>query len=287
MTDTTKGAPPTQPVMAWPALQIGTTPTASEIALPLEEPLEIAINGQRVTTLMRLPGHERELAVGFCISEGLIRAFGAIHIVQHCGQAGQSAAPPSTGELSRNRVLIQARPDGVHLDALYEVARLIRSGCGATGRTDLVGSGLSAVKSELSVSADLLLRAKRALRQAQRVHGHTGGVHTAAIFDDRGSLVVAREDIGRHNAVDKALGHCLMGDVALKNKLLVSTGRASYEMVAKAIRLGIPIMATVSACTSLAAQLAEEYNLTLVGYLRGERMTIYTCPERVVGAAPS
>ena len=284
MTETMKGPLPPQPVMAWPALQIGATPTQSEIALPLEEPLEIAINGQGVATLMRLPGHERELAVGFCVSEGLISAFGAIDIVQHCSQGDQSATPSSTGDPSRNRVLIRAHPDAVHLDALYEVARLIRSGCGATRRADLEGSGLSTVKSELSVSVGLLLRAKRALRQAQRVHGHTGGVHSAAIFDDRGGLVVAREDIGRHNAVDKVLGHCLMGGILLKNKLLVSTGRASYEMAAKAIRLGIPIMATVSACTSLAAQLAEEYDLTLVGYLRGKRMTVYTCPDRVAGA---
>jgi len=288
MTDADNSVTSDRPLKPWPAMRIGTVSTQAVCALPLEEPLGIEVNGHGVATLMRLPGHESELATGFCVSEGLVSGFRAIELVQHCGQ-GQPEPPArvSEGEVSRNLVRVRVRPDALAMGALYEIARLIRSGCGAVGRAELKGAGLSVVTSDLSISARLLLRAKRLLRAAQRVHGQTGGVHAAAVFDSEGDLIVTREDIGRHNSVDKVIGHCLMRGVCLGDKLLVSTGRASYEMVTKAIRLGIPILATASACTSLAAELAERYGVTLIGYLRGKRMTVYTRPERVVGRGPS
>lgn len=276
------------PVMPWPAYRIGGGPGSPTSCVPLEEPLSIEVNGHRVAVLMRLPGHERELAVGFCVSEGLITDFQAIEIVEHCGQGLRGPdARASDGEESRNRVRIRVRPNAVAKSASLEITRLIRSGCGAVGSTELGEIGLSPVTSDLSIPLHLLLRAKRLLRTGQEVHRRVGGVHGTAVFDAQGKLIVAHEDIGRHNAVDKVIGHCLMHAIPLDDKVLVSTGRASYEMLTKGIRLGIPIITTISACTSLAVQLAEEYDVTLIGYLRGKRMTIYTHPERVVASSSS
>jgi len=274
---------PGDPVIPWPAHRIGRGPIPSITYLPLEEPLSIELNGHQVAVLMRLPGHEKELAVGFCISEGLITDVRAIEIVQHCGQGppGLGGVAPSAEE-SRNRVQIRVRSDAVAKDAHLEVARLIRAGCGAGGDAELGNLGLSPVAGHLSIHLDLLLRIKDLLRTSQNIHHKAGGVHGTAIFDALGNLIVAREDIGRHNAVDKVLGHFLIHEIALADKILVSTGRASYEMIVKAVRLGISIVATISACTSLAVQLAEEYNVTLIGYLRGKRLTLYAHPERII-----
>jgi len=279
---------PGDPVIPWPAHRIGSGPVPSITYLPLEEPLSIELNGHQVAVLLRLPGHERELAVGFCISEGLITDFRAIEIVQHCGQEppGLEGFAPYADE-SRNRVKIRVRSDAVAKDAHLEVTRLIRAGCGAGSYAELGNLGLSPVAGHLSIHLDLLLRAKDLLRTSQSIHRKAGGVHGTAIFDAQGNLIVAREDIGRHNAVDKVIGHCLVRAIPLDDKVLVSTGRASYEMLTKGIRLGIPIIATISACTSLAVQLAEEYDVTLIGYLRGKRLTIYTHPERVVDSSSS
>jgi len=274
--------------MPWPAHRIGSGPVPSITYLPLEEPLSIELNGHQVAVLMRLPGHERELAVGFCVSEGLITDFQAIEVVQHCGQGPRGPdARASDGKESRNRVRIRVRPNAVARNASLELTRLIRSGCGAVGGTEVGEIGLSPVTSTLSIPLPLLLRAKGLLLTSQEVHRRVGGVHGTAVFDAQGNLIVAHEDIGRHNAVDKVIGHCLMHAIPLDDKVLVSTGRASYEMLTKGIRLGIPIIATISACTSLAVQLAEEYDVTLIGYLRGKRLTIYTHPERVVDPSSS
>ena len=269
--------------MPWPARRIGERSTSLVSYVAMEEPLVIEVNGRETAVLMRLPGHEKELAVGFCISEGIIRDFQSIQIVHHCGQ-GLPGPEAELGEAepSRNRVQIRAQPGAVSENANLEVTRLIRSGCGAVGTTQILQLGLSPVVSDLVVRLDLLLRLNRILRESQGVHSEVGGVHGAAIFDTQGTLSAVREDVGRHNAVDKVIGHCLMYGVPLRDKILVSTGRASYEMVTKGVRLGIPIVATISACTSLAVQLAAEHNVTLIGYLRGKRLTIYSCPERVL-----
>jgi len=246
--------------MACPATRIGEGSPTTLSYCPLEEPLSIHVNGHRIAVLMRLPGHEKGLAVGFCISEGLVSDFQAIEIVRHCGQGLPGPTAVTEGnEESRNRIEIQVRPDSLNWDARLEVTRLIRSGCGAATPTDLEDIGLSPVTSDLSISVEQLLRFKRLLWKSQDVHHTAGGVHGTAIFDTQGNLIVAREDIGRHNAIDKVLGYCLLRDISLSDKILVSTGRASYEMVTKAIRLGISIVATISACTSLAVELANEY----------------------------
>ena len=137
------------------------------------------------------------------------------------------------------------------------------------------------VNHNLRISASMLLGLGRAMRDMQTVYRQVGGTHSAALFDAQGKGVTLAEDIGRHNAVDKAVGHCLLRGIALEDKLLITSGRASYEMAVKAVRTGIPIVATISAPTSLAVQLAQDHGLTLVGYLRGGRMNVYTHPHRV------
>ena len=132
--------------------------------------------------------------------------------------------------------------------------------------------------------AATLIALGRVLRDEQLLHNAVGGVHDAALFDATGDLLVLSEDVGRHNAVDKALGHCLLRGLPVRDRLLLCSGRLSYEMVAKAVRMGIPLLVSISAPTALALELAERFGVTLVGYLRGQRMTVYTHPERVLAA---
>ncbi|MHB1296386.1 MAG: formate dehydrogenase accessory sulfurtransferase FdhD [Anaerolineae bacterium] len=253
-----------------------------QIEMVLEEPLSLHINHREAAVLMRLPGQEKELAAGFCISEGLVRSFRDILTVQHCGQApsAESSETGATGE-SRNRVEVLARPEALDPDARLDVVRLIRAGCGAVD-VDRSELPLSPVASALRIDAEVLLGLERSMRSAQKLHEHAGGVHAAALFHADGTLTVLCEDVGRHNAVDKAIGWCLLRDVPLHDKVLLCSGRLSYEMVTKVVRVGIPVLASVSAPTQLAVALAERYNLTAIGYLRGKKMTIYAHPERVL-----
>jgi FdhD protein len=256
-----------------------------EIEMVSEEPLSLTINGHQVAVLMRMPGMEKELAVGFCLSEGLVGRFDDILLVHHCG----SGLPVPGGEpleddemTSRNRVDVQVLPNALREEARLEVVRLIRAGCGAVGveRADL---SMAPVASGPSVATDVLLGLDGRMRAAQRMHRQVGGVHAAALFDWQGELIILCEDVGRHNAVDKAIGHCVLRGIALSDKVLLCSGRLSYEMVTKAVRVGLPVLVSVSAPTALAAQIAEQFNLTVIGYLRGSRMTVYTHAERVDG----
>lgn len=272
---------PTERRQVW-TVQPGQS-AAQEVEMVLEEPLALHLNGRQVAVLMRLPGQEKELAAGFCLSEGLVSDFAGVLTIHHCGQAlpvpGQEAN--EEGETSRNRVDVRVREDVLRPDARLEVVRLIRAGCGAV---DLERNALSLapVQADLWVDAAVFWCLGPALRSAQNLHTEVGGVHAAGIFTAAGDLVIACEDIGRHNAVDKALGYCLLRGIPLADKLLLSSGRLSYEMVAKVVRLGMPILASVSAPTALAVALAERFNVTLIGYLRGQKMTIYAHPERVI-----
>ncbi|MHB0857528.1 MAG: formate dehydrogenase accessory sulfurtransferase FdhD [Anaerolineae bacterium] len=254
-----------------------------QIEMVLEEPLSLRVNHRETAVLMRLPGQEKELATGFCISEGLVRGFSDILTVHHCGQAPTTAQPTESGAEgeSRNRVEVLARPEALNPDARLDVVRLIRAGCGAVD-VDRSELPLTPIASALRISVDVLLSLERSMRGAQRLHEHAGGVHAAALFDGAGTLTVLCEDVGRHNAVDKAIGWCLLRGIPLDDKILLCSGRLSYEMVTKVVRLGIPVLASVSAPTQLAVALAERYNLTAIGYLRGKKMTIYAHPERVL-----
>jgi FdhD protein len=276
-------------VQVWPTMRrrvwrvSGDESISEEIEMVLEEPLSLYINGQQVAVLMRLPGLEKELAAGFALSEGLVSGFSSVLTIQHCGSAlpGDDGSDAATAVESRNRVEMRVDPRSLNPEARLDVVRLIRAGCGAV-YVDRSCLPLQPLENDTHASPGTLLELPKAMHAAQSVHQHAGGVHAAAFFDNRGELIVLCEDVGRHNAVDKGLGHCLLRGIPLQDKLLLCSGRLSYEMVSKAIRMGLPILASVSAPTALAVQLADRFNLTVVGYLRGGHMTIYTHPQRIL-----
>jgi len=254
---------------------------AVDVGVVMEEPLEIRVDGQSVAILMRTPGMEKELAAGFCLGEGLVADLAEIALVRHCGRAlPGDLAESDPLDVSRNRVDVHLLPGAHSLPAAPDVARLIRSGCGRTDVADLAES-LAPVNAEIEVSAEVLPHLLAQISRQQAAYRAAGGIHAAAVFDAPGRMLVVCEDIGRHNAVDKAVGHCLLRGISLRDKLLVSTGRASYDMVAKGVRLGVPILVSISSPTSLAVELAEALNCTLVGYLRGKALNIYTHSRRI------
>lgn len=247
----------------------------------VEEPLQIQLNGRPVAVLMRTPGQEKELAVGYCVTEGLVTGFEAIGLVQHCGSSAPAAGSFSDPlDVSRNVVNITTL-DGLVASRDSEVVRLVRSGCGRADPGE-IAELLTPMESALRVPAEVIGRLARGLSESQQAYRQAGGIHAVAIFDAAGNLVTLSEDIGRHNAVDKAIGYCLLRRIPLQDKILYSTGRASYEMVTKAVRVGIPVAVSRSSATTLAIDLAERLNCTLVGYARAGRMTVYTHAWRII-----
>lgn len=252
----------------------------------VEEPLEIRLNGQTIAVLMRSPGMEKELAAGFCLGEGLVADLADIGLIRHCGRVGPDPHPASgaqgdpLGE-SRNQVDVTLLAGAPHANSRQELTRLIRSGC---GRTDVaaLAENLAPITSSVRVRLEMLPRLLGQITRQQAAYRAAGGIHAAAVFDTRGKAIVVCEDIGRHNAVDKAVGFCLLRGIPLRDKILISTGRASYDMVAKGVRVGVPIMASISSPTSLALELAQALNCTLLGYLKGKTVNIYTHGWRIV-----
>ncbi len=247
-----------------------------------EEPLEIRVDNRSVAVLMRTPGREKELAAGFVLGEGLVTDLMDIALVRHCGRA----VPTETSEgdaldESRNLVDVTLLPGAAGPTELSDTVQLIRSGCGRSGVGALV-ENLAPVDADSKIAVEVLQRLLGQITRQQTAYRAAGGIHAAAVFDTKGRCVVVSEDIGRHNAVDKAVGHCLLRGISLKDKLLVSTGRASYDMVAKGVRLGVPIIASISSPTSLAVELADALNCTLLGYLRGKTLNVYTHGWRIV-----
>jgi FdhD protein len=274
----------TSPSLRWPVRRIDQDQIEFlEERVALEEPFEIVVNGQSIAVLMRMPGQEKELAAGFCVTEGYVRAVTDILLIHHCGSGLPAPGEQEQDMESRNRVTVRVVPGGFAPPDRPDVVRLIRSGCGAADVTAL-SEDLPRLNHNLRVPAAMLLGLGRAMREKQDIHRDVGGTHAAVLFDTAGKAIVLAEDIGRHNAIDKAVGHCLLRGIPLHDKVLLTSGRASYEMVTKAVRVGIPIVASVSAPTSLAVQLAEDRGLTLIGYLRGGRMNVYTYPERIANA---
>lgn len=270
------------PTLPWPTQVMRLAgPEDHTSAIVLEEPLSVEVNDQRVAVLMRLPGDEKELGIGFCVSEGIVTDFEAVMTVHHCGRGLPDPIGSSEEQAeSRNRVQIRARPEAVRFDVQADVVRLIRTGCGAVDVADVTGN-LPRLNSDFCVPAETLLDLNAAMRQAQDLYKVSGGVHAAALFDAQGRLITLQEDIGRHNAIDKAIGYCLLRGISLQERILVATGRASHDMVTKALRVGIPIIISISAATALAAQIADDRGATLIGYLRGRRMSVYTHPWRI------
>jgi FdhD protein len=255
--------------------------------LAFEEPLEIRVNGRPVSVTMRTPGHDAELAAGFLLSEGLIRGPGEIARIQHVPQnpeglvqiAGQGPTGPS------NVLNVELAP-GVQID----FDRLTRhvfasSSCGLCGKAtiDAVRQQFPPIRSAIRVRAQVLLELQASLAKAQDTFNRTGGLHAAMIFEAEGAPVVAREDVGRHNAVDKVLGYGLRsGLIPFDRQVLLISGRGSFEILQKALAGGLAVVAAVSAPSNLAVQFARENGITLIGFLRGERMNVYAGAERIV-----
>jgi FdhD protein len=258
-----------------------------ETGVVVEEPLEISVDGRPVALLMRTPGLEKELAAGFCLGEGLVADLMDITLIRHCGRAvPDELAEGDPLDISRNRVDLFLAAGAANHAGPPEAMRLIRSGCGRADIQVLI-EGLLPVQGDVRIAFDLLPPLLGQITRQQSAYRAAGGIHAAAVFDSSGRCMVVCEDVGRHNAVDKAVGHCLLRGIPLGDKLLVSTGRASYDMVAKGVRLGVPILASISSPTSLAVELADALNCTLVGYLRGKALNVYTHGWRIFPPTPA
>jgi FdhD protein len=254
----------------------------------MEEPLEIRLDGRAVAVLMRTPGMEKELAAGFLLSEGWLSGVKDIVLVRHCGGPAPAASREAldadllTG--SRNVVeTTSTSPDAsARRSAVGDVVQLIRSGCGRTGG-GVLAENLPHLDARVQVDRQVLTHLVGQITRRQDVYRAAGGIHAAAVLDAGGQVLALGEDIGRHNAMDKALGYCLLRGIPLDDKLVLTTGRASYDMVAKGARVGVPILASLSSPTSLAVELAEAVGCTLLGYLRGRSIRIYTHAWRITG----
>jgi FdhD protein len=247
--------------------------------LAVEEPLEIRVCGQPLTVTMRTPGHDRELAAGFLWTEGLIDDPNQITAVNY-----DETAPKS------NLIDIELL-DGFPQTASETRNFIAGSGCGICGKTSIEtvrARGLRPLHSTLKIDPEILCTLPQKLRDEQQVFGRTGGLHAAALFSPEGNLIALREDIGRHNAVDKIVGWALLSSkLPLADSVLMVSGRGGFEIVQKAIAAGVPVLASVSAPSSLAVQLARELGLTLIGFLRGRRFVIYSGESRCLQPKPA
>jgi FdhD protein len=265
------------------SLDGGAGPRADLLAA--EEPLGIRIGGQALTLTMRTPGDDLDLAAGFLFTEGLLPPAVDLRQIRMCDEnvadaTLEPADQPSPAEVDRAT------------DARRQAQRnfLTTSACGVCGKESIdairVRSRYDLATDQVQVSPAVLATLPGQLREAQRVFASTGGLHAAGLFSADGALAVLREDVGRHNAVDKVIGWALRsGRLPLTGHILMVSGRASFELVQKAAVAGIPVLAAVSAPSSLAADLAEETGMTLVGFLRGSSMNAYTGLDRLAGVA--
>jgi len=246
-----------------------------------EEPLEIRAQGETLAITMRTPGADRELAVGFLFAEGVIGSRDEVGRVAHCGRPDQ--------EGYGNTIDVAPGPGiSLDIDRLSATRRgtLTTSACGVCGRRtvdDVIARCAPLPVGRATIAASIILTAVDGLRTRQPNFARTGGIHGAALHDARGNVLAAFEDIGRHNAVDKTVGALLLAGriPGAEAALLVVSGRASYEVVQKASAAGVPVVASVSAASSLAVDLARAAGITLCGFVRNGTMTVYAHPERI------
>lgn len=246
-----------------------------------EEPLEIRVNDRSLSVTMRTPGHDLELAAGFLFTEGVIQTRDQIASIEHAAEC----KPTERGNIVVAELSANAEPDLEKLQRNFYTT----SSCGICGKASIDAvraRGVKTIQSQLRIEPEVLCRLPEALRAGQQIFGRTGGLHAAGLFDASGKLIVEREDIGRHNAVDKIVGWALMhGKLPLSDCLLLVSGRGGFEIVQKAAMAGVPVVASVSACSSLAVRFAREMGITLVGFLRDQRFVIYSGHERLGLAA--
>jgi FdhD protein len=237
----------------------------------VEEPLEIIVNSRNLSITMRTPGNDAELAAGFLFTEGLIRSVASILAI--------------SGEGNQVRVELDEAPN--------VAPRLVMtSACGVCGKSSidsLYATGCTPIPDgSFAIDAETLRELPAILQTAQSIFHETGGIHGAGLFDAQGRLELAREDVGRHNAVDKVIGAVLLeraGRPPISDRLLLLSGRAGFELVQKAAMAGIPMVAAVGAPTTLAVETAQRFNMTLIGFLREDRFNVYAGADRLLPAA--
>ncbi|HMJ39520.1 MAG TPA: formate dehydrogenase accessory sulfurtransferase FdhD [Verrucomicrobiae bacterium] len=257
--------------------------TEAPDAVVTEEPLQISLHGEPLSVVMRTPGHDVELCLGLMYAEGIVRALREVRLIRISAESGEmeKAVRVDADLLESNQV--DVHPAGAPRRK-PERSMLSSSACGVCGTVLIedLRRDLAALPDGPSVDPSLLPGLVDKLRAGQGVFDRTGGLHAAGLFNADGTLVHLREDVGRHNAVDKVVGRSLIdGALPASSSILVVSGRAGYEIVQKAISAGIPVLAAVGAPSSLAVALAREFNLTLVGFLRGDRYNVYAGPDRL------
>ena len=247
-------------------------------ALAAEEPLEIRIEGESVAVLMRTPGHDRELAAGFLVTENVVGTADDLFEITVCGD---NAAGTDETNIVNVTLKNPARFDAKK----FSRSLISSSSCGICGKAsiDAMAQQFAPINSELKIPATSLLDLPARLSAAQKTFQLTGGLHACALFGKDGSILAVREDVGRHNALDKLIGLALFENrLPLDREILLLSGRVSFEMVQKALAAGIAIIAAISAPTSLAVEFARSNNQTLVGFLRGNEMNVYSGEERIL-----
>jgi len=262
-------------------VSVGQPPRRDRDTLAGEEPLELRVGGRSFAVTMRTPGADFDLAAGFLVSEGVITRNEHLVTMRYCSGKGID------GVNEYNVLDMALAPDVVAPDDSVARAFFTTSSCGLCGKASIdavkTRSAFDVRDEPLTLDPELLVSLPDRLRAAQKVFDKTGGLHAAALFDgNTGELLVVREDVGRHNAVDKVVGWALReGRLPLRGTILMVSGRASFELVQKAVMAGIAILCAVSAPSSLAVDLAEESGMTLIGFLRDPSMVVYTGAHRV------
>ncbi|MGD9563365.1 MAG: formate dehydrogenase accessory sulfurtransferase FdhD [Pyrinomonadaceae bacterium] len=265
--------------------------------LAVEEPLEIRVglseNGRRthkaISITMRTPGDDAELAAGFLFTEGIIKAPSQIAQITRCGRKNGKALHPTGRDPGPNLNTIRV---DLHDEVAVDLQRLQRhfytsSSCGVCGKSSIEalfsGAKRLADKTGPKLASAVIHHLPAGLQASQNGYERTGGLHASALFSATGELEIVREDVGRHNALDKVIGaRFLAGETSLSDTVLLVSGRASFELVQKALMAGIPILAAVGAPSSLAVELAAEFGMTLVGFVRDGRFNIYCGSERII-----
>lgn len=254
-------------------------------SLAVEEPLEIRLgfemNGKKIhkaiSITMRTPDHDFELAAGFLFTEGILQNHSQISDIKHCGKLGRIGFENTVRVDLERSVEI----DFKRLERHFYTS----SSCGVCGKSSIeaLQTGVKTTVSNLKISANLIHQLPDILSKSQTVFNETGGLHASALFDENGKLDIVREDVGRHNALDKVIGaKFLENKIPLSDKILLVSGRASFELVQKALMAGIPILAAVGSPSSLAVELAKEFGMTLIGFVRNNRFNIYSEAKRVI-----
>jgi len=268
-------------------VSVGAPAISREDVLAVEEPLEMRVNGRSLAVTMRTPGDDFDLAAGFLVSEGIITSGEHFFAARYC------AGATVEGLNTYNVLDVTLAPGVAPPDPSLERSFLTTSSCGLCGKASIdavrTKSAFSVAEDTARIDAELLTTFPERLREAQDVFNKTGGLHAAALFDGAtGEMLVLREDVGRHNAVDKVIGWAVKENrLPLSGTVLMVSSRASFELAQKAMMAGIPVLAAVSAPSSLAAEFATEVGMTLVGFLRGNSMVLYAGQERITQGEPA